>query len=692
LQRPGFRIGIDVGGTFTDLTMVAEQDRSITYFKVPSTPHDPSEAIERGIVGILARARAAARDVAHVSHGTTVATNIVIERKGARSGLLTTRGFRDVLEIGRQLRPHLYDYAVRKPKPLVARAERIEIGERIAADGAVLSPLDDAEVERALRALAASRIEAIAICFLHSYQRPEHEARAASIAQRLLPDAFVSVSSEILPEFREYERMSTTVVNAYVGPRMQRYLGRFLERVRGLGIPGAPYTIHSNGGLMSVETVRRHPVRTCLSGPAAGVVGAAVVGRAAGIDDLVTFDVGGTSTDVSLIHRGAPLYTSNRLVAEYPVKTPMIDIHVIGAGGGSIAWIDAAGALKVGPRSAGAMPGPVAYGLGGVEPTLTDANICLGRLDPVALLDGALKVDAEAARAALLERIAKPLGLGLEDAAHGIIAIANSNMARAIRSVSTERGYDLRAFTLCAFGGAGPLHAAEVAVECGIPRVLAPQEPGTMCARGMLLTDISLDFVRSVLVPADAPSWPRIAQLFAEMIGEGQAWLEGERVAPGERSFVRHIEARYDGQNFEVRVEADDRVIASLEAFIPAFAAAHRQEYGYDIPGRGAEIVNCRVKAVGRVPKARQERVARDGRLDDALLARRRVHFGRDAGWQETPVYARGRLPTQVPIAGPAIVNEMSATSIVLPGQRAFADAFDNLVIETAPALPGDIA
>ena len=361
------RIGIDVGGTFTDFILMNEDDGAIRFFKVPSTPGDPSEAIKSGLIQLMADAGVDGAKVGYLGHGTTVATNIVIERKGARTGLLTTKGFRDVLELGRQARPSIYDYRVRKPPPLVPRERRAEVDERIGPEGTALRPLDKASLEAAVLALRAEQVEAVAICFLHSYLAPEHEEEARRAVQRLMPDVYVSVSSRILPEFREFERMSTTVVNAFTGPRMGRYLDEFRRRVASLGIPAEPYTIHSNGGLMSVETARDCPVRTCVSGPAAGVVGAAAIGVLAGFPDLITFDVGGTSTDVSLIDAGLPLFTSNRLVAGYPVKTPMIDIHVIGAGGGSIAAVDSAGALKVGPRSAGASPGPVAYGLGGTR-------------------------------------------------------------------------------------------------------------------------------------------------------------------------------------------------------------------------------------------------------------------------------------------------------------------------------------
>jgi len=675
------RIGIDVGGTFTDFTLLSEDDGRVHFHKVASTPLDPSEAIATGIAELLAQHRLSPQQVAHVGHGTTVATNLIIERRGARAGLLITRGFRDVLEIGRQVRPHLYDYSRGKPPPLIEREHRLELAERLNARGEVLEPLDQAELERAVVTLRAGGVQAIAVCFLHSYRNPEHEARAREAIERLFPEAYISVSSEVLPEFREFERLSTTALNAVVGPRMQTYLEGFLSRVRSLGIASEPYTIHSNGGLMSVRAVRSFPVRTCLSGPAAGVVGAAEIGRAIARGNLVTFDVGGTSTDVSLVVEGRPLFSSLRSVADYPVKTPMVDIHVIGAGGGSIAAIDDAGALKVGPRSAGADPGPAAYGRGGVQATITDAQIVLHRLNPVALLAGRLPVDEAHAREVLQRQVAGPLGLTLEAAAEGVIRIANANMGRAIRAVSTERGYDLGAFALFAFGGAGPLHAIEVAEECGIPLVVVPREPGAMCARGMLLTDISFDFVRSLIAVADPERWSEVQALFVAMREQAELWLQRERVAAEDRSYRCHIDARYQGQNFEVVVALQSSGEQSLEGFLDAFAAAHRREYGYELPGKPVEIVNCRLQAIGNVPKAPLNALTNQGSVQQALTTRRSVYFGERHGWIDTPVYLRDRIAAGTTLHGPAVVEEMSSTVVLAPGQRAEFDRIGNILV-----------
>ena len=678
-----YRIGIDVGGTFTDFTLVNEQTGGVAFHKVPSTPHDPSEAIERGIAELLFDHQIQPGEVGHIGHGTTVATNLIIERKGAPCGLITTRGFRDVLELARQTRPHLYDYTVVKPPPLVPRMWREEVSERLLADGSVREPLDEGDVRRAALALRDAGVESVAICFLHSYRNPSHERRACDIVREVMPDVYVSVSSEVLPEFREYERLSTTAMNASIGPRMQLYLRRFLDRVAQMGIKVEPLTIHSNGGLMSVETVRSFPVRTCLSGPAAGVVGAAEVGRVAGFRNLVTFDVGGTSTDVSLIVDGQPVFTSNRTVAGYPVKTPMIDIHVIGAGGGSIAWLDEVGSLKVGPHSAGAVPGPVGYGRGGTEPTITDAQITLHRLNPVALLKGAMPVDESLARRTLTEGIAAPLGLAAEAAADGIVRIANANMSRAIRSVSTERGYDLSEFALFAFGGAGPLHAMDVARECGIPVVVVPREPGTMCARGMLLTDISFDFVESEIAPVDQASWVRVCARLSGLRVQAQDWLGREGVAPGQCRYVAMIDARYVGQNFEVQVPIAVLAAPDLAEFESSFHQAHLREYGYNVPDRTIEIINCRVRAIGQVVRAEQPKIP-EATAVSAPGSRRSVCFGAADGWVESAIYDRDTLGAGVEIQGPVVIEEMSSTTVIAARQSARVDDFGNLIVRIA--------
>ena len=675
------RIGIDVGGTFTDFVVQNTTDGSVQFFKLSSTPADPSEAILDGLQRIVDEFAFPASDVDYIGHGTTVATNMIIEERGARTGLLTTRGFRDVLAIGRQNRPSLYDTSVSKTPPLVERFRRLEVDERLSATGQETLALSENQLREQIATLNASGVEAIAICFLHSYRNPEHEERALAIVRDAMPDVYVSISSKVLPEFREYERTSTTVLNAYVGPKMDRYLSRLSGGIADIGTQVEPMTIHSNGGVLSLDSVRRLPVATCLSGPAAGVVGSANVGTRAGMSNLVTFDVGGTSTDVALILGGRPLFTSGRMVADHPVKLPMVDIHVIGAGGGSIASVDDASALKVGPRSAGAVPGPAAYDRGGTMPTLTDANIALNRLDPVALLRGRMPINRQLALEAIKKQVADPLELTVDDAAYGILQVAIANMSRAIRAVTTERGYDLDDLTLFAYGGAGPLHATEVARECGIKRILIPQEPGTMCARGALLSDVSLDFVRTCLTVATLQTWKEVWNLLRELKHEGAAWLAGEKVPETDRRYNLAVDAHYRGQNYEITVPVNDLDETGLALFLKEFGEAHKAEYGYDIPDRDVEIVNCRVQAVGITSKFDPAPHFGGASVIEAQIGTRPVFFGED-GWLETPIYERSALPVDQVVAGPAVIDEMSSTTIVLPGQRATVDAAGNIIVQ----------
>lgn len=674
-----YRVGFDVGGTFTDFCLLDINVGEVHYFKIPSTPDDPSAAIETGLAHLISEYNIVPEEITHLGHGTTIATNLVIERKGAKTGLITTKGFRDVLEIGRQTRPHLYNYRVKRPAPLVAREYRFEVEERMLADGSVYLPLNESAVEQAANKFAQAGINAVVICFLHSYRNPAHEQRTRDIVRSVLPDAYISISSDILPEFREFERLSTSVLNAYMGPRMGTYLERLQGRVENLGVAAELDTVHSNGGLMSITTVREVPVRTCLSGPAAGVVGAAEIGRAAGFDNLVTFDVGGTSTDVSVIVNNKLLFASDRVIADYPIKVPMIDIHVIGAGGGSISKIDDVGALKVGPDSAGADPGPVAYQRGGREPTITDANIVLGRLNPVALLDGRLPVNAKAAGMQMKKKIAEPLGLTLEQAAHGIIRIACSNMNRAIHSVSTEKGYDIRDFALMAYGGAGPLHATDLAREAGIRKILIPVEPGTLCARGILLSDITMDFVRSELSIANEEAWQHVRSVIDEMRQQGHAWLDREGVDNDRRELRVMIDARYDGQNYEITVNEDAIDEINADEFVEKFQACHYQEYGYSIEGRSTEIVNCRIQAVGKINKNSQRFVNKEG---EALIGHRKVYFDNEHGWTKAAIYRRDHLPEGFELDGPAIIEDMSSTTVIYPAQHLRVDLFGNLIID----------
>lgn len=674
------RIGIDVGGTFTDLTLL--DGALAVHHKTPSTPAEPAAAIETGLRELLGLAGRPPSAVDWIGHGATVATNMAIERKGAKTGLITTKGFRDVLEIARQTRPNLYDYRATRPPPLAPRRRRFEVPERLDETGAVLTPLDADAVAAAGQAFAEAEVEAVAVIFLHSYRNPEHERAAADILADLLPGAYITCSVDVSPEFREFERASTTTLNAFVGPRMARYLSDVTTRVAGLGVKPAPYMVHSGGGLMTLEEAAERPVRTCLSGPAAGVAAAAAIAEAAGFPDVAAFDVGGTSTDIALIAGGRARMTAERDVAGYPVRAPSLDIAVIGAGGGSIAAVDDAGGLAVGPASAGADPGPAAYGKGGTAATLTDANLVLGRLDPGrGLVAGAMELDAGKAEAAIQAEIAAPLGLSTLEAATGVLRIAVANIARAIRGATSERGYALSEMALVAYGGAGPLVAADVADEAGCPAVLVPPAPGALCARGILMSDPSRDFVETILAPADADGWSAAMAAFDRMAKEADAWLEDEAPDPANRRQTWRIEARYLGQSFEAEAAVEDG--DSAEAFVERFHAAHAREHGYDIRARAVEIVNCRVTASAAGFKSAP--LASDVQADGppAPVASRHVCFD-GATQAATAIFDRDALDPGHAADGPAIVLEKTSTTVVPPGWRFQVDAYRNLILRRA--------
>jgi N-methylhydantoinase A len=675
------RIGIDTGGTFTDVCLI-DDDGELAVYKLSSTSGDPSEAIAGGLTAILEQEQEEAADVRYLGHGTTVATNALLEGRGAATGVITTQGFRDLLELGRQMRPDLYDLQVDKPVPLVRRLHRFEVAERVLATGAVHVALDENAVREAVRALKADGVEAISVCFLYSYLMPGHEDTVAAIVVEEFPEAYLSLSHDVLAEFREYERLSTTVVNSYVGPLMSRYIRRLRGRVADAGVPASPYITQSNGGIISLEVAGEAPVRTVLSGPAAGVVGAQMVARLAGFPNVITFDMGGTSTDVALVTEGECSAKMQQEVAGYPIRTPMLDINTVGAGGGSIAWIDSGGHMKVGPQSAGAEPGPACYGRGGTEATVTDANVALGILSREALLGGRMPIDAAQADAAVA-RLAGQLNLESEEVAQGIIALATVNMAKAIRVISVERGYDPRDYALIAFGGAGPLHAARLARELDIPRVLVPTIPGILCAYGLLVADLRTDFSRTVVVPAEVDSLDIVNDGFTELQAAADEWFAREGAEEGDRQLRRIIDMRYAGQNYELPVELPERPLTpdDLSGVLTAFHAAHDQAYGYASADEPAQFVTLRLEATGRVVKPEPKRLPRGGRIDDALSGHRRTYLPEAGGWGDVPLYDRTKLAAGSEIAGPAIIEQMDSTTLILPGQQATVDDFGNLVL-----------
>lgn len=674
------RIGVDTGGTFTDVCAFDEQTGRLYVRKVSSTPDDPGRAIVTGVSQLLDEIGGRdLGDVGYFAHGTTVGTNALLTERGARTGLLTTAGFRDLLELGRGRRPSLYDLQADKPAALVPRDQRLEVDERVRHDGRVERALDEDQVRALARELREQNVEAVAVCFLYSFVDPAHERTAERILAEELPGVHVSVSSAVLPEFREYERLSTVVVNAYLGPVVARYLAKLRTRLGELGLRATPHVTQSNGGIIPFETAERMPSRMVLSGPSTGVVGAAEIARAAGYPDIITFDVGGTSSDVSLVQDGVPKSSSGTEIDGRPVRAPMLDIHTVGAGGGSIAWIDAGGALKVGPGSAGADPGPACYGRG-TEPTVTDANVVLRVLNPEYLLDGQMKIDAEAARRAV-STVAGPLGMDVLDAAQGIVRVITANMARAIRVISVQRGYDPRDYVLVPFGGAGPLHAVRLARELGMRTVLVPETPGAQCAAGLLMTDIRADFLRTHISPPDETT---VAGVFAELEAEATAWLVEENVPAERRRVERFAEMRYAGQNHELPVAVPEGGITAdtVAQLTKRFAAEHERMYGYSSAEDEVQVVTFRLRAIGEVARAELHRAPLgDADASAAIRATREVYLPESGGFTECPVYDRRLLEPGHRVDGPAVVEQMDTTTLLLPGDVAVVDELRNLVV-----------
>ncbi|MFB6228730.1 MAG: hydantoinase/oxoprolinase family protein [Halobacteriales archaeon] len=661
------RIGVDVGGTFTDVVTVSDGRARVR--KVPSTPETPAEGVLDGVEAGVERSGIDTGSVGAFVHGTTVATNAVLEGEWAETALLTTEGFRDALEIGRQNRPDLYDIDARKPDPIVPRNRRYGIEERLDERGEVLTPLSAASVENAIEALPES-VESVAVSFLFAFENDDHERR---VRERLETetDLSVSVSSEVLPEIREYERTLATALDAALSPVMASYLGALETRIADAGVPAGVKVMGSNGGSMAAETARNEPIRTLLSGPAAGVRGAAHVASIAGVGDAITMDMGGTSCDVSLVTGGEPVVSTEVTVGPYPVPVPMVDVHTIGAGGGSIAWVDEGGALRVGPRSAGADPGPICYGGGGTEPTVTDAHFMLGRLDP-GRFDAGFTTDPDAVRAGIQEHVAEPMGTSIEEAAAGIIDVANANTERALRVVSVERGHDPRDLGLVAFGGAGPLHAAELAAALDVAHVLVPQAAGALSALGLLASDTLYDYGTSRVRDWASLDPAAIEERFAAFEARGGEQLAEEGVPADRQGFERALEVRYAGQAFDLAVDAPDPIDAdALETVAERFHERHETRYGHASPGEPLELTAIRLRARGRVD-APDLRVEGDGDLDDARRETRRVRFGSGVDGagesREAVVYDGDRLPVGARIEGPVIVEGSESTVVVPPG------------------------
>jgi len=677
-------VGVDIGGTFTDLMLYDTGSGAAHVHKVRSTPDDPGRAMVAGIVELCEQAGIRPGDVDAVFHGTTVATNAVLEHKGAVVGLVTTRGFRDVVHIGRHQRPQNYSIMQDIPwqsRPFVKRRHRKVVSERIVPPpGEVLTPLDEEEVRQAARELREAGVEAVAVCFLFSYLNPEHERRAAAIVAEEMPDAFVTASAEIFPQFREFERFTTACMNAFVGPRVGRYLRSLETALQERGVPGELHVMASNGGVASVGSAAERPVTLLLSGPAAGVLGGLWAGELSERKRLITFDMGGTSADIGIVTERGVTEASARdtWVAGYPLLVPMIDVHTIGAGGGSVAYVDEGGAFRVGPRSAGALPGPACYALGGEEATITDANVVLGRIDPTRFLGGEMQLDAGLAGRAV-QRLADRLGLGLVEAAAGIVTIANANMARAIRSRTIQKGHDPRDFALVAFGGAGPLHAAEVAESLGIPEVLVPVYPGITSATGLLTSDLKYDQMRTVFMVEGAVDAARIDRDLAELEAELRRRLRADGVADADVEVVAGLDCRYVGQGYELRVALPGPRFNA--AAIEDFHRLHEQEYGH-ASRDPVEVVNLRVTAIGRRAKVGRLPVA-PGSLEQALVGEGPGYFQQDGrlAAQATRYLERWRLPFDVPVEGPAVLFQRDTTVLISPGWKARAESSGNLIL-----------
>jgi N-methylhydantoinase A len=653
------RLGVDVGGTFTDLVALVEG--GLITAKVPTTPRNQA----RGVVAALELVQPTVGAVASLAHGSTVATNALLERRGARTALVTTEGFRDVIEIGRQNRPALYDLTRDRPAALVPRELRFTVRERMGRDG-VLVPLDEESVRAAVDACREAEVEAVAVCLLFGFLHPEHEQKVAAALREALPGVHISVSSEVLPELREYERCSTTVANGYLTPRLATYLERLADEVEALGLP-SPLVMQSSGGAAEIETAAARAASCLLSGPAGGVVGAAWVAGRSGFQDLLTFDMGGTSTDVASVLGGAVQTTTESVVAGVPVKLPMVDVHTVSAGGGSIAWVDAGGALRVGPRSAGADPGPAAYGRGGTEPTVTDANLYLGYLPDGAELGGEVRLDRDQAEAAL-GRVGARVGLDSEETARGIIRVADAEMIRALRVISIERGLDPRELTLVAFGGAGGLHACALAEELGIGRILVPLAAGVLSALGLAISDVRRDQVSPLLAELGTVDRPAVEARFGEL----EANARGQLADDAGLSLARLADLRYQGQSFELTVEAGD-----LEELPARFHAEHERRYGYRMEDEVVELVNLRLVATAPRDKPDlSEAAPRRG----GNPSRRRARL--DDGWHEIDVYERAALGVGSELQGPAVVEFAESTLLVRPGWRASVDEVGTLDLE----------
>lgn len=691
------RVGVDVGGTFTDLIYVDDEAGEISVHKLGTTPADPSEATVDGIRQLLERAGQPTSALDQVFHGTTIATNIIIEHNGAKVGMITTRGYRDILHIARHKKPLNFSNYQDLPWqafPIVRRRYRRTVTERVLKDGSVLKPLDEGEVREEVRRLKEAGVEAIAVCFLFSFLNPEHEARVAAIVREEMPEAFLSVSSEVLPQYREYERFSTVALNAFVGPKVSRYIGRLEEALAGLGIESGLHLMTSASGVATTEAAVARPVNLLMSGPVAGVVGGIWAGRQAGFGNVITLDVGGTSADIGLAQDGRlrMKHLLDTKVGPYQAMVPMVDVDTIGAGGGSIAYVDHGGIFRVGPRSAGAQPGPACYMLGGTEPTSTDAMVNLGWLRSEGFLGGDMEVNPELARQAFAG-VAETLDMTVEEASMGAVQILSSLMVQAIEQNSVRKGFDPRDFALVAEGGAGPLFSAQIGVDVGTPYVVVPPHPGITSAMGLLATDMVYEYGSTVYQRMSQVDREALQAAFDDLERQAQEQLEADGVEPENMVIQRIAECRYLGQGYELRVDAPSGEIDDewLERIREVFNQNHEREYSRSFPDADIEIPNIRVRGVGIMPELKMPDVETGSAdADHALRAEHPAWFPVDGTLEQVPTkfYDREALQAGNRIAGPAIVNQYDSTTVIPPGLTAEVDHVGNIVIRTGVGDP----
>jgi len=691
-----YRLGVDVGGTFTDAILVNEATGETHTGKVPSTPRDPSIGFLNVVRRMLGQGHVEPDRVRYLVHGTTVATNAIIEGDLARTGFVTTEGFRDLLEIQTGIRPVLYDLQFEKLTPLVPRHLAFGVPERLDYRGEVLVPLDENAVRQVAEQLSREGVESVAVCFLHSYLNPMHEKRTGEILREALPSVLISLSSEVAPEFREYFRASTTVINAGIRPVVGAYLEKIQTRIRESGVAAELLVMQSGGGVLTFEAASDRPVFMVESGPAAGVIAASHLGNTLGHQNVMSFDMGGTTAKAGLIENGRPRVTKDYEVgpaaqasesrgAGYPIRTPVIDLVEIGAGGGSIAWIDSGGALRVGPQSAGADPGPVCYGKGGVEPTITDANLVLGRIAPDYFLGGEMELDVDGARHAIQKRCAEPLGMDAVEVALGITEIANTAMVNALRRISVQRGHDPRDFMLVAFGGAGPVHANRLAAELDMPTALIPMSPGTTSAMGLLVTDIKHDYSVALIQRVDQLDLEAGKTSFGDLKTQGEMALRREGVSQEEMTFVYEADMRYVGQSYELTIPLPDGELGAtdLPGILSKFHSEHERSYGFQASEEPVEFVALRLTAIGKIVRPKMREIPQNGQdVSLALKEPRPAYFAEVGGFVDCSIYDRYKLEPGHEIQGPAIVEEVDSTTVIHPGYRAVADKFGNLFLQ----------